>query len=279
MTHSVSAIESFLPEVGSPLFHDAVDEVVSIMEANPTASYEQAVFQFLVNHFLLSTEIYADEDSWYESSASASASEEVSAPAPVSYFVANKVSEEVSRFLQGQFPGHKERVAACSFGNRCSDATCQLFHGPLCEFHAGMKVHFGGPKRGQKMTCGKGLACPFDHASPQIRASRLAAGLQEKRFRFAPKLATEADILAVFPSMEWRFSDVYTYENLSSADMDLLEICLERSHELAITPLEGGLQIVTTDFMDSRDLPPPPPFVAPPPSASDGWEVAAPRRR
>lgn len=280
MTHSVSAIESYLPEVGSPLFHDAVDEVVSIMETYPAASYEQAVFQFLVNHFFLSTKNYEDEDSWYES-ASSSPSDEVSVvEQKESFFVANKVSEEVSRFLQGQFPaGHKERPAPCSFGNRCSDATCQFFHGPLCEFHAGMKVHFGGSKRGQKMTCGKGLACPFDHASPQIRASRLAAGLQEKRFRFAPKLSTEADILAVFPSMEWRFSDVYTYGNLSSADMDLLEICLERSHELAITPLEGGLQIVTTDFMDSRYLPPPPPFVAPPPSASDGWEVAAPRRR
>ena len=280
MTHSVSAIESFLPEVGSPLFHDAVDEVVSIMETYPAASYEQAVFQFLVNHFFLSTKNYEDEDSWYES-ASSSPSDEVSVvEQKESFFVANKVSEEVSRFLQGQFPaGHKERVAACSFGNRCSDATCQFFHGPLCEFHAGMKVHFGGPNRGKKMTCGKGLACPFDHASPQIRASRLAAGLQEKRFRYAPKIATEADILAVFPSMEWRFSDVYTYGALSSADMDLLEICLERSPELGVTPLEGGLQIVTTDFMDSRYLPPPPPFVAPPPSASDGWEVAAPRRR
>jgi hypothetical protein len=30
---------------------------------------------------------------------------------------------------------------------------------------------------------------------------------------------------------------------------------LERSPELGITPLEGGLQIVTSDFMDSRDLP------------------------
>ena len=280
MTHSVSAIESFLPEVGSPLFHDAVDEVVSIMETYPAASYEQAVFQFLVNHFFLSTKNYEDEDSWYES-ASSSPSDEVSVvEQKESFFVANKVSEEVSRFLQGQFPaGHKERVAACSFGNRCSDATCQFFHGPLCEFHAGMKVHFGGPNRGKKMTCGKGLACPFDHASPQIRASRLAAGLQEKRFRYAPKIATEADILAVFPSMEWRFSDVYTYGALSSADMDLLEICLERSPELGVTPLEGGLQIVTSDFMDSRYLPPPPPFVAPPPSASDGWEVAAPRRR
>jgi hypothetical protein len=279
MTHSVSAIESYLPEVGSPLFHDAVEEVVSFMEANPTASYEQAVFQFLVNHFLLSTEIYADEDSWYEFSSSASASDEVSVPPPVSYFVANKVSEEVSLFLQGQFPGHKERVAACSSGNRCSSAVCQLFHGPLCEFHAGMKVHFGGPKRGQKMTCGKGLACPFDHASAELRSARSAAGLQEKRFRFAPRLATEADILAVFPSMIWRFSDVYTYENLSEKDMDLLEICLERSHELQIVPLQGGLQIVTTDFMDSWNLPTPPPFVAPPPSAADGWEVAAPRRR
>lgn len=252
MTHSVPAIESFLPEVGSPLFHNAVDEVVSIMETYPAASYEQAVFQFLVNHFFLSTKNYEDEDSWYEPS---SPSDEVSVvEQKESFFVANKVSEEVSRFLQGQFPGHKERVAACSFGNRCSDATCQFFHGPLCEFHAGMKVHFGGPNRGKKMTCKK-PECPFDHASPQIRASRLAAGLQEKRFRYAPKLATEADILAVFPSMEWRFSDVYTYGALSSADMDLLEICLERSPELGVTPLEGGLQIVTTDFMDSRDLP------------------------
>ena len=280
MTHSVSAIESYLPEVGSPLFHDAVDEVVSIMETYPAASYEQAVFQFLVNHFLLSTEIYADEDSWYESSASASASDEVSAPAPVSYFVANKVSEEVNRFLLGQFPaGPKERVAACSLGNRCSDATCQLFHGPLCEFHAGMKVHFGGPKRGQKMTCGKGLACPFDHASPQIRASRLAAGLQEKRFRYAPRLATEADILAVFPSMEWRFSDVYTYGGLSSADMDLLEICLERSPELGVTPLLGGLQIVTTDFMDSRDLPQMEVRVPICPSVPEGFTVVRSNRR
>ena len=293
MTHSVPAIESFLPEVGSPLFHDAVDEVVSIMETYPAASYEQAVFQFLVNHFFLSTKNYEDEDSWYEPS---SPSDEVSVvEQKESFFVANKVSEEVSRFLQGQFPaGHKERVAACSFGNRCSDATCQFFHGPLCEFHAGMnmdrrkfifikqdykEIRKPNPNWNKPMPCGNGLACPFDHASPQIRASRAAAGLQEKRFRYAPKIATEADILAVFPSMEWRFSDVYTYGALSSADMDLLEICLERSPELGVTPLEGGLQIVTTDFMDSRYLPPPPPFVAPQPSASDGWEVAAPRRR
>ena len=278
MTHSVSAIESYLPKVDSPLFHAAVEEVASIWQASPSASYEEVVFQYLVNHFLLSTEIYADEDSWYEFSSSASASDEVSVPPPVSYFVANKVSEEVSRFLQGQFPGHKERVAACSLGNRCSDATCQLFHGPLCEFHAGMKVHFGGPKRGQKMTCGKGLACPFDHASPEIRASRLAAGLQEKRFRFAPRLATEADILAVFPSMEWRFSDVYTYGALSEKDMDLLEICLERSPELGVTPLQGGLQIVTTDFMDSRDLPEMEVRVPISPSVPEGFTVVRRRR-
>ena len=277
MTHSVPAIESYLPEVGSPLFHHAVEEVASIWQASPSASYEEVVFQYLVNSLVMFDP--DDEDSWYNAAPPSSSAP--SAPEQKeSFFVANKVSEEVNRFLLGQFPaGPKERVAACTGGNRCSDATCQLFHGPLCEFHAGMKVHFGGPKRGQKMTCGKGLACPFDHASPEIRASRLAAGLQEKRFRFAPRLATEADILAVFPSMEWRFSDVYTYGALSEKEMDLLEICLERSHEISVTPLQGGLQIGTTDFMDSRDLPPPPPFVAPPPSAADGWEVAAPRRR
>jgi len=30
---------------------------------------------------------------------------------------------------------------------------------------------------------------------------------------------------------------------------------LERSAEISVTPLQGGLQIVTTDFMDSRDMP------------------------
>jgi hypothetical protein len=253
MTHSVPAIESYLPEVGSPLFHHAVEEVASIWQASPSASYEEVVFQYLVNSLVMFDP--DDEDSWYNAAPPSSSAP--SAPEQKeSFFVANKVSEEVNRFLLGQFPaGPKERVAACTGGNRCSDATCQLFHGPLCEFHAGMKVHFGGPKRGQKMTCGKGLACPFDHASAELRSARSAAGLQEKRFRHAPKLATEADILSVFPSMIWRFSDVYTYENLSSAEMDLLEICLERSHEISVTPLQGGLQIGTTDFMDSRDLP------------------------
>jgi hypothetical protein len=118
-----------------------------------------------------------------------------------------------------------------------------------------MKVHFGGPKRGQKMTCGKGLACPFDHAPEVVRKQRLDAGLQLKRFRHAPPLATEADILSVFPSITWRFADVYTYEKLTSAEMDLLEICLDKSHQLGIVPLQGGLMISTTDFMDSRFLP------------------------
>ena len=245
----MSAIESYLPQVGSSLFHSAVDEVVSLWEANPNASYEAVLFFYMVNHFLMSS--MDEEDSWYEqvpdTSSSCTVFEEPST------FVANTVSDKVSAFCSAKFP--HQRVGACAGGNRCSDATCQLFHGPLCEFHAGMKVHFNGPRRGQKMTCGKGLACPFDHASAEMRKARVDAGLQQKRIQFAPSLRTEADILAVFPSIEWRFSDVYTYGGLSAEDMDLLEVCLERSPELDIVALEGGLQIVTADFMDSRFLP------------------------
>ena len=246
----MSAIESYLPQVGSPLFYPAVEEVVSLWEANPSYSYESAVFQYLVNG-LMSINVY-DEDSWYEHVGSSSPSSvlEEWAPPP---FVPNVASEAVVAFCTGKFP--HQRVDKCPGGNRCSDATCQLFHGPLCEFHAGMKVHFAGPRRGQKMTCGKGLACPFDHASAELRAARVAAGLAEKRFRYAPSLKTEADIFAVFPTIEWRFADVYTYGGLSPAEMDLLEVCLERSPELGVVALEGGLQIVTTDFMDSRFLP------------------------
>ena len=245
----MSAIESYLPQVGSSLFHSAVDEVVSLWEANPNASYEAVLFFYMVNHFLMSS--MDEEDSWYEqvpdTSSSCTVFEEPST------FVANTVSDKVSAFCSAKFP--HQRVGACAGGNRCSDATCQLFHGPLCEFHAGMKIHFNGPRRGQKMTCGKGLACPFDHASAEMRKARVDAGLQQKRIQFAPSLRTEADIFAVFPSIEWRFSDVYTYGGLSAADMDLLEVCLERSPELEVVSLAGGLQIVTTDFMDSRFLP------------------------
>ena len=269
----MSAIESYLPQAGSPLFYHAVEEVVSIWETNPAYSYESAVFKFLVNG-LMSINVY-DEDSWYEHVGSSSPSliEEWTPPP----FVPNVASEAVVAFCSGKFP--HQRVDKCGLGNRCSDATCQLFHGPLCEFHAGLKVHFGGPKRGQKMTCGKGLACPFDHASPEMRAARVAAGLAEKRFRYAPSLKTEADIFAVFPTMEWRFADVYTYAGLSAADMDLLEVCLERSPELGIVALEGALQIATSDFMDSRFLPDPPPFVMPAPKPDEGWESAPARRR
>jgi len=268
----MTAIESYLPEVGSPLFDVSVEEVVSIWEANPAVSYETVLFRFLVSHFLLSSSA-----EWYDDCDAAPVSITDITDIKESFFVANVVSEQVSSFCGGKFP--HQRVDKCPAGNRCSDASCQLFHGPLCEFHAGMKVHYGGPKRGQKMTCGKGLACPFDHASAEMRANRVDAGIQQKRLLFAPALTTEADILAVFPSISWRFADVYTYERMSPQEMDLLEICLERSPALEVVPLEGGLQIRTTDFMDSRDLPDPPPFVFPPPRPEDGWESAPSRRR
>ena len=97
--------------------------------------------------------------------------------------------------------------------------------------------------------------------------------------RVANAVEDIADIFAVFPTIEWRFADVYTYGGLSPAEMDLLEVCLERSPELGVVALEGGLQIVTTDFMDSRFLPDAPAFVIPAPKAEDGWESAPARRR
>ena len=241
----MSAIESYLPKVDSPLFHHAVEQVASIWEANPTATYEQVVFQYLVDG--LSSVNGDDEDAWYEH---APPSETETVFEEQSTFVPNVASESVVAFCAGKFPHH--RVPDCMNHNLCQDRSCQFFHGPLCEFHAGMKVHFGGRFKGQKMTCAKGVNCPFDHASAELRAARVAAGVAQKRFRYAPSLRTEADILTVFPSMEWRFADVYTYGGLSSDDMDLLEVCLERSPELSVVPLEGGLQIGTCDFMDAR---------------------------
>ena len=275
MSHSDNfVIESYLPQVGSPLFYHAVEEFVSLWEAFPSASYQQVLFQFLVNG-LLST---ADdmEDAWYTV-----VGDSVSAPdIKESFFVANVVSDEVKRFQQSLFP--KIRVDNCLSHNKCSDKTCQLFHGPVCDFHAGKNTDnrrrlpngATNPRFGKPMLCQKGDSCPFDHASEEMRKARVEAGIQQKRFQFAPVLKTEADILAVFPTIEWRFSDVYTYGGLSAADMDLLEICLERSPSLGVLPLEGGLQIVTEDFMDSRDMPEIVVRVPLPSVDADGWEVA-----
>ena len=281
----MSAIESCLPKADSPLFHTAVEKVASLWAANPSASYEQVVFSYLVNSLML------DDDSWYDQVA-CSVSSVSSCDMPeeeVPYFVPNVVSSDVDAFLQDRFP--KIRVPDCRGHNMCSDPKCTFFHGPVCAFHAGQNTDnrrrlpngAANPRFGKPMLCGKGASCPFDHASAEVRASREMAVLQQNRLRFAPALSTEADLIAF--GLEWRFADVYTYDHLSPEKMDLLEICLDRS-ALPLVPLEGGFSVTTNDFEDARFPPEPLPFVPPPASDSvaravtdtDGWETAVRRR-
>ena len=276
-TTKMSAIESCLPKADSPLFHDAVEKVASLWEANPTASYEQVVFQYLVNG--LSSVNADDMDAWYEH---APPSETTTVFEEQSTFVPNVVSPDVVSFLKDSFP--KTRVPDCRGHNMCSDPKCTFFHGPVCAFHAGQNTDnrrrlpngAANPRFGKPMLCGKGASCPFDHASAEVRASREMAVLQQNRLKFAPALSTEADLIAF--GLEWRFADVFTYGHLAPEKMDLLEICLDRS-ALPLVPLEGGFSVVTNDFEDARFMPPPPPFVLPPPRPEDGWESAPSRRR
>jgi hypothetical protein len=286
----MSAIESCLPKADSPLFHTAVEKVASLWAANPSASYEQVVFSYLVNSLML------DDDSWYDQ-VGPSVSSVSSCDMPeeeVPYFVPNVVSSDVDAFLADRFP--KIRVPDCRGHNMCSDPKCTFFHGPVCAFHAGQNTDnrrrlpngASNPRFGKPMLCGKGASCPFDHASAEVRASREMAVLQQNRLRFAPALSTEADLIAF--GLEWRFADVYTYDHLSPEKMDLLEICLDRS-ALPLVPLEGGFSVTTNDFEDARFPPEPLPFVPPPApiqtetegagacvSDAGGWEMAVRRR-
>ena len=274
-TTKMSAIEFCLPKADSPLFHDAVEEVASIWEANLSASYEQVVFSYLVNRLMVS------DDSWYDQVASApSVSSCDAGPCEagevVSTFVPNIVSPDVVSFLKDSFP--KTRVPDCRGHNTCSDTTCTFFHGNVCAFHAGQNTDnrrrlpngAANPRFGKPMLCGKGASCPFDHASAEVRASREMAVLQQNRLRFAPALSTEADLIAF--GLEWRFADVYTYGHLAPEKMDLLEVCLERS-ALPVLPLDGGFSVLTNDFHDAR-------FMqelevkVPSPRPEDGWTVA-----
>ena len=284
-TTKMSAIESCLPKADSPLFHHAVEQVASLWEANPSASYEQVVFSYLVNRLMVSASV--SDDSWYDQVACVSdaggssvssvdyAEEEV-----VSTFVPNVVSPDVVSFLKDSFP--KTRVPDCRGHNMCSDPKCTFFHGPVCAFHAGQNTDnrrrlpngAANPRFGKPMLCGKGASCPFDHASAEVRASREMAVLQQNRLRFAPALSTEADLIAF--GLEWRFADVYTYGHLSPEKMDLLEICLDRS-ALPVVPLEGGFSVVTNDFEDARFMPPMEVSV-PLPSVPEGFTVVSRRR-
>jgi hypothetical protein len=266
-----------------------VEEVASLWGANPSASYEQVVFSYLVNTLMVSASVSdaRDDDSWYDQLGSSMSSSDMPEEEEVNLFVPNVVSSEVASFLEDRFP--KIRVPDCRGHNTCSDTTCTFFHGPVCAFHAGQNTDnrrrlpngAANPRFGKPMLCGKGASCPFDHASAEVRASREMAVLQQNRFRFAPVLSTEADLIAF--GLEWRFADVFTYDHLPAEKMDLLEVCLERS-ALPVHPLEGGFSVTTNDFQDARfmaeteiALPPPP---APEPCVSDtgGWETAVRRR-
>ena len=274
-TTKMSAIESCLPKADSPLFHDAVEEVASLWVANPSASYEQVVFQYLVNG--LSSVNADDMDAWYEH---APPSETTTVFEEQSTFVPNVVSPDVVSFLKDSFP--KTRVPDCRGHNMCSDPKCTFFHGPVCAFHAGQNTDnrrrlpngAANPRFGKPMLCGKGASCPFDHASAEVRASREMAVLQQNRLKFAPALSTEADLIAF--GLEWRFADVFTYGHLSPEKMDLLEICLDRS-ALPLVPLEGGFSVVTNDFEDARFMPPME-VAIPMPSVPEGFTVVSRRR-
>ena len=259
----MSAIESCLPKADSPLFHDSVEQVASLWEANPSASYEQVVFSYLVNRLMVSASV-SDDDSWYDQVAcvsdagGSSVSSVDHAGEVVSTFVPNVVSPDVVSFLKDSFP--KTRVPDCRGHNTCSDPKCTFFHGPVCAFHAGQNTDnrrrlpngAANPRFGQPMLCGKGASCPFDHASAEVRVSREMAILHQNRLKFAPLLSTEADLIAF--GLEWRFADVYTYGHLSPEKMDLLEISLDRS-ALPVLPLDGGFSVVTNDFQDARFFP------------------------
>jgi hypothetical protein len=277
----MSAIEFCLPKADSPLFHDAVEEVASIWEANLSASYEQVVFSYLVNRLMVS------DDSWYDQVACSVSSCDIPEEEVVSTFVPNIVSPDVVSFLKDSFP--KTRVPDCRGHNACSDAKCTFFHGNVCAFHAGQKtdnrqflfvtdpktgkqIRKPNPRHKMSMLCEHGVNCNSDHASAEVRASREMAILQQNRLRFAPPLSTEADLIAF--GLEWRFADVYTYGHLAAEKMDLLEVCLERS-ALPLLPLDGGFSVATNDFEDARFAPLPPPR-AEDASVGDagGWTVA-----
>ena len=135
--------------------------------------------------------------------------------------------------------GEVRRVGAprCKQGGQCSSNNCTNFHGPLCEFQAGTQTNqrrrlAGGkanPRFGKAMLCGKGTSCPFNHRNSTRRAKTERKIYENARLEQAPVLKSEADLVAAYPTLEYKAADAWSTDEMSPLDKECLKQSLKKS--------------------------------------------------
>ena len=129
------------------------------------------------------------------------------------------------------------RASMCKQGGQCSSNNCTNFHGPLCEFQAGTRTNgrrwlSGGkpnPRFGKAMLCGKGNACAFNHRNSTRRAKTERKIYEKVRLEQAPVLKTEADLVAAYPTLEYKAADAWSTDEMTPLDKQCLKQSLKKS--------------------------------------------------
>ena len=136
--------------------------------------------------------------------------------------------------------GEVRRVGApkCKQGSTCSSNTCTDFHGAEpCAFVAGKKIDErrwlpGGkpnPRFKKTMVCSRGSACGFNHRSSTRKAKTERKIYEKARLEQAPVLKSEADLVAAYPTLEYKAADAWSTDEMSPLDKECLKQSLKKS--------------------------------------------------
>jgi hypothetical protein len=169
--------------------------------------------------------------------------------------VPKNATSEAKAYGRGEV--HQIKAPMCKRGGQCSSNNCTNFHGPLCEFHAGKKIDerrrlaggIANPRFKKPMLCGKGNACAFNHRNSTRRAKTERKIYEKARLEQAPVLKSEADLVAAYPTLEYKAADAWSTDEMTPLDKQCLKQSLKKSPQVEYE--EHG-DFIEINFKSSR---------------------------
>jgi len=169
--------------------------------------------------------------------------------------VPKNATSEAKAYGRGEV--HQIKAPMCKRGGQCSSNNCTNFHGEICAFVAGKKIDErrwlpGGkpnPRFKKPMLCGKGNACAFNHRSSTRKAKTERKIYEKARLEQAPVLKSEADLVAAYPTLEYKAADAWSTDEMTPLDKECLVRSLKKSPQ---AEYEEHGDFIEINFKSSR---------------------------